>query len=116
MLASSRRGAGSAGGGVVGGGGLQGGGGGVGGERGGVDERTADRAGLHGLVQGAALEELRPAEEPLGPAVVPGAALRAAHDRDRVAGHGQVVVRLGVGGRQVDAAVADVLEALLADG
>ena len=67
-------------------------------QRGRVDERAAARPGLHGLVQRAAGQVLRPAQEPLGPAVVPGAAMRAAHDRDRVTGYGQVVVRLRVGG------------------
>ena len=80
--------------GVTGAGGLQRGGGGRGGQRRRVDERAAGRAGLHRLVQGAALQVLGPAEEPLGPAVVPGTRPRAAHDRDGVAGHREVVVRL----------------------
>src|SRR5579875_281461 len=87
---------------------------GRGGQRSRADEPAALRAGFHREVQGAALQVLVPWQEPLGPAVVPLAGLRAARDRDRVPGDLHLVVDLGVRRRHVHAAVTDVGEALLA--
>ena len=80
-----------------------------------VDELAPAGAGLHRLVQRAAGHQLLPGQEPLRPAVGPGAAARAAGDRHRIPGHRHLVVHLGRGRRHVDAAVADVGEPLLAD-
>ena len=77
-------------------------------------ERAAVRPGSNDLMQGTSANPLLPGVEPHRPAVVPRAGPRAARDRDRVTGNRHVVVRLSVGRRHVDAAVADVREALLA--
>src|SRR5258708_39764314 len=76
---------------------------------------AAARPGNHSLAQRAPAEELWPAQEPMRPAVVPRTGARAARDRDRGPGAGHLVVELGVRGRHVDAAVADIGKALLAD-
>src|SRR6266700_346910 len=81
-------------------------------QRRGVDEGASGGAGLHCLVRRAPGQELPPGQEPVGPAVVPLASLRAGGDGDRVAGHREIVVRLGTGGREVHAPVADVDGAL----
>src|SRR5215469_1934366 len=80
-----------------------------------VDEGAASRSGDRGLVQGTPIEQLLPAQEPVGPAVVPAARPRAADDRDRVAWHLHLLVELRFGWRHVDAAVAHVREVLHAD-
>src|SRR5438045_1138884 len=81
-----------------------------------ADEPAAARPRADHLPERAAALPLVPAQEPHGPAVVPGARTLATGDLHGIAGDGHLVVDLGVGGRHVDAAMADVGEALLADG